>query len=246
MPGMLAQVLLAVTVTVAALSMPETAIGEPQIFLKEPFDTLDAWQPLFFPKIKAHSTYASAEEGSGWVLRAESRASASGLVLKRTFDVRRFPKIRWRWKVDNIYRKADVTRKSGDDYPIRIYVLFKYDPDRAAFGRRASYAAARLLQGEYPPDSALNYVWASRPEELGMHVSPYTDRVRLIVLRSGPAGVGEWFAEEADILADYRRAFGGDPPGEASLAVMSDSDNTGEAAVAYVDDIEVWGEVPTP
>ena len=45
-----------------------------------------------------------------------------------------------------------------------------------------------------------------------------------------------------DILADYRQAFGHDPPPVARLAVMSDTDNAGGVAAAYLDFIEVGKE----
>jgi len=48
--------------------------------------------------------------------------------------------------------------------------------------------------------------------------------------------VGE---ESVKVLEDYRRAFGKDPPATAGLAVMSDTDNAGGSAVAYLDFIEV-------
>lgn len=47
--------------------------------------------------------------------------------------------------------------------------------------------------------------------------------------------------EEVDVLSDYRRAFGTDPPGQAGLAVMNDSDDTGESSVSWLDDLEVRG-----
>ena len=55
----------------------------------------------------------------------------------------------------------------------------------------------------------------------------------------GTAKVGEWVEEEADVLGDYRRAFARDPPRRASLAVMNDSDNTGEKGVSFIDWIEI-------
>ncbi len=200
----------------------------------ERFDQLDAWEPLTFPKIPAHSTYAVVDQH----LRAESRASASGLVSKRTFDVYEHPRLSWRWKVDNIYSNRNVRQKDGDDYPIRIYVLFDYDPDTASLGQRVQYRAARLIYGEYPPHSTLNYVWASAATTPDVYPNPFTDRARMIPLRRGTDQVGEWVEESVHIVEDYRRAFGQDPPRIARLAIMNDSDNTGEAAVSWVDWIE--------
>ena len=45
--------------------------------------------------------------------------------------------------------------------------------------------------------------------------------------------------ESVNILDDYRKAFGKDPPAIAGLAVMSDTDNTAESAVVYLDFIEI-------
>jgi hypothetical protein len=70
-------------------------------------------------------------------------------------------------------------------------------------------------------------------------VSPYTDSMMMFLKEKGAARVGQWIEEEADVLADYRRAFGRDPPRAASLAVMNDSDNTGEGAVSFIDWIEI-------
>ena len=60
----------------------------------------------------------------------------------------------------------------------------------------------------------------------------------MIPLRHGTAELGKWLDEEVNILEDYRKALGEDPPRWANLAVMGDSDNTGESSVAYIDFIE--------
>jgi hypothetical protein len=43
--------------------------------------------------------------------------------------------------------------------------------------------------------------------------------------------------EERNVLEDYRKAFGEDPPLINGVAIMTDTDNTGESAVAYYGDI---------
>jgi len=40
-----------------------------------------------------------------------------------------------------------------------------------------------------------------------------------------------------NVLEDYRRAFGEEPPRIRAVAVMSDSDNTGARTVAWYGDI---------
>jgi len=223
-----------------ALLFLSSALGaEAGVFFRDDFRDLDNWEPLTFRNIERHTVYRALTDRGGSFLRAESSASASAIVLKRTFDVRSYPLLRWRWKVDNVYRNAKGTQKEGDDYPIRIYVMFEYDPRQADLMERARYGAVKALYGKYPPHSSLNYVWASDPQAGAVIVSPFTDRARMIVLERGGAKAGQWVEETVDIMRDYRRAFGYDPPGTASIAVMNDSDNTGEASVSYVEFIEI-------
>jgi hypothetical protein len=221
-----------------ALAAPAVA-GE--VLLREEFATLDAWRPLTFPKIPRHSTYAvggDAAAGESW-LRAASDASASGLVWKGAWEVAAYPRVRWRWRVENVYAKGDATRKAGDDYPIRLYVIFPYDPATAGAGKRIRYGFARALYGEYPPDGGISYVWESRETPGDLVPSPYAPSVAMFLKEKGAAKAGQWVEEEADVVADYRRAFGKDPPRTASLAVMNDSDNTGEKSVSYLDWVEI-------
>jgi hypothetical protein len=211
-----------------------------KVLFREDFQSLEQWKPLFFPKIKNHSTYAVHAEEGGTSLRAESQGSASGLVYQKTFNPHEFPLLRWSWKVENVYEKGDVRKKEGDDYPIRIYLMFSYDPARVGFYDRLKYNAAKLLYGEYPPDSSLNYIWANREDDQRIVSSPYTDRSKMLLIDQGKSKVGEWVNHECNIIDDYREAFGKEPPGEARIAIMNDSDNTGEHSVSYVRFLEVY------
>jgi hypothetical protein len=43
--------------------------------------------------------------------------------------------------------------------------------------------------------------------------------------------------EERNLYQDYKHAFGEEPPMISGVAVVTDTDNTGESAVAYYGDI---------
>jgi rSAM/selenodomain-associated transferase 2 len=211
-----------------------------RILFREDFDTLDRWRPLHFPKIAAHTLYTVERKDGESVLKAISRASASALVYRETYSVYEYPRARWRWRVDNVYGNLSPEAKSGDDYPLRVYVTFLYDPVKAGPLERLRYGLAKGLYGEYPPHSTLIYVWASNEGQAGIMASPYTEKAKIITLQRGKERVGTWQTEEVHILEDYRRVFGEDPPMAANLAVMNDSDNTGQGAVSYLDFIEVF------
>jgi hypothetical protein len=220
-------------------ALPASA-DDRQVLFREDFSTLDNWKPFTFPKIKSHSTYTIERAGSDHVLRAESSASASAIVYKETFTVRDYPKAKWRWRVKNVYAKGNARSKEGDDYPIRVYIMFEYDPDKAGVGERIKYGIAKSLYGDYPPHSSLSYIWSSKDDPETFVVSPYTDKAVMVLLEKGLAKVGTWVDEEIDILADYEKAFKTKPPARARIAIMNDSDNTGEGSVSWMEYIEVF------
>ncbi len=208
------------------------------VLLKEDFNSLSNWTPLDFEKIKKHSTYEVKDS----ILIAKSDASASGIRFKKSYDIYKYPILSFKWKVSNVYKKGDTTTKEGDDYPIRIYVMFKYNPKKVSFFTKIKYGLAKSIYGAYPPYSSLNYIWANKIQKDKIITSAYTDKSKMIVLDSGAKNVNTWQEHTVNVLADYKKAFGENPPAVVSLAIMNDSDNTGESSTSYVDYIEVRSE----
>ncbi|HTG01054.1 MAG TPA: DUF3047 domain-containing protein [Nitrospirota bacterium] len=214
--------------------------GERTVLFHEDFQTLDNWRPFYFPKIEKHSVYSIVHQDGRTVLKAESNASASAMVFKESYSVYEYPMVRWRWKVDNVYAKGLSGVKAGDDYPMRVYIMFEYDPEQAGAFERLEYGIAKKIYGYYPPQSSINYVWANKEEGERIVTSPYTDRAKMVLLQRGKKNVGVWQDELVDVLADYEKAFGTKPPVRARIAIMNDSDNTGEQSVSYMEFIEVF------
>jgi hypothetical protein len=223
-----------------ALLSPAASSQEKAVLFHEDFDNLDNWTLLTFPKIKNHTAYSIERIGDRHYLKAESNASASAIVYKNSFNVYDYPGIRWRWKLSNVYVKGDPRRREGDDYPIRVYVMFEYDPDTAGAFEKIKYGLAKKLYGEYPPHSSLGYVWANREGPETIVTSPYTVKAKMIFLEKGTNKVRTWQDEEVDVLVDYQKAFGVKPPQRARIAVMNDSDDTGERSTSYMEFIEVF------
>jgi hypothetical protein len=195
------------------------------------------WKPLAFKKIEKHTTYTLVRDDNTVVTKAVAEASASGLTREIKIDPKEYPVLQWRWKVSNILKKGDVRKKEGDDYPARIYITFEYDPGKLGFFEKAKYEAIRLLYGEYPPLAAINYIWESKAPIGTMVPNPFTDRVMMFVVESGPSKLNQWVNEERNIFEDYKKAFGQEPPMISGIAIMTDTDNTGESATAYYGDI---------
>jgi len=177
-------------------------------------------QPQWEEKVfKGKTLYAIVPDGEGRVLRAESRATASGLVFEKKYGLKDYPLLAWRWKVSNILTKGDARRKSGDDYAARVYVIFPH---------------------WFPPKTrSINYIWANRLPEGDFIPNSFYGNAVMLAVESGSKKVGQWVEERRDVLADYRMIFGEEPAAAGAIAIMTDTDNTGESAVAYYDDIRL-------
>jgi len=209
-----------------------------QTLLKEDFNTLDNWEALTFEKIKEHSTYEIKDS----ILIAKSKNSASGIKFKKTYNINTYPILSFKWKINNVFKKGDAKTKEGDDYPIRIYVMFEYNPDEASFFEAIQYDVAKSFYGEYPPHSTVNYIWSNKIQDERIITSAYTDRSKMIILNSGNKNTNTWQEHKVNVLEDYKKAFGENPPQRVTLAIMTDSDNTGESSASYIDFIEVANE----
>jgi len=210
-----------------------------RVLFIEDFDNLENWEHFLFPQVDEHTSYKLESDGDLTYLKAESKRSASALMHKQEFNPREYPRLKWRWMVGNVYEKGGAGEKGGDDFPLRVYVTFQFDPKKAGFFERIKYGIAKRRFGRYPPKSALCYVWASRPQGEEIMKSPYFENAKLVPVEEGEENLGRWKNEEANIIEDYRKAFGEEPPEKAALAIMNDSDNTGEGSVSYMDFIEV-------
>jgi hypothetical protein len=238
-----ATLLLAGNLTVRAESAPVIEVGR---FSAEKLrdEPPAGWEPFTFRGIDRHTDYRLVEEDGKVVVEANAQASASGLMRRIAIDPREYPIVQWRWKAANVLEKADIHRKEGDDYPARIYIAFEYDPAKLSFSERIKYGVAKMLHGEHPPHAVLNYLWASKAPVGLVAPNAYTDRSMMIVVQSGVENLNTWVEEERNIYEDYRKAFNEEPPMISGVAIMTDTDNTGESATAYYGDIVFRKEKP--
>lgn len=176
---------------------------------------LDDWERKQFHGL---TDYRVVTEQGRRALRAESRGTASGLYKRIRIDLDRTPYLHWSWKVERTVGAIDETVKAGDDYAARVYVVFS----GGVF---------------FWNTRALNYVWASRQPPGAVWPNAFTSNARMLAQRSGNERAGEWVEERRDVRADYRRIFGAEARYVDAVALMTDTDNTGGAAVAYYGDI---------
>jgi Protein of unknown function (DUF3047) len=196
-----------------------------------------AYQPVRKAPNATRYTLVRDDESGATVLEGSANAAAGALIFRFDGDARISSILRFRWKVGGLIASSDPRSKGGDDYAARIYVTFVSDPEHASVKEKAENAIAQMLYGETPPHAALSYVFTHKAAVSSVITSPYTRRVKKIVVDADPNSVGKWKDFTRDIYEDYKRAFGEEPTRISGIAIMVDTDNTGENASARFGDI---------
>ena len=197
----------------------------------------ESWMPLTFGSIEEYTSYTLVSDQDTKVIKAESNESASGLRKNISFNPKEYPYLSWRWKVNKAIPGTDVRSKSGDDYAARVYVMFKYDLKDLPEEEQSRISWYKFFNGELPPLATLNYIWANKMAVGNIVSSPYTNRVKMVILKNKDSALQEWHIEERNIYEDYKKAFGEEPKDVISIAIMTDTDNTNAMAETYFGDI---------
>jgi len=237
------------------------AISDPNQIQLAPFSTYQAgeefpedWKPLTFIKVLKHSKYSLVEEEGTVIVRGESNNSASAMKRDVNIDPKEFPKISWRWKIANQLENSDIKIRKGDDASARVMVAFEVGEEeeeekKGLFDKVSSFATSaastvansgvELITGFNFETRIINYVW-DRQYPIDTTVqSKATKLVTHIVVQNGDSATGEWATVERNLYEDYKNAFGGFPKSIIAIGVMTDTDATGESAVAYFGDIHL-------
>lgn len=202
---------------ILALAVSTATVVADETFMVGRFSAGDLkdWKPKRF---QGETRYSSDERSGRRALFADSRGAASGLYREIRVDLTRTPWLNWSWRVDRVLDGVDERAKSGDDYPARVYVVVS--------GGAAIWKTRSLV-----------YVWSSNQPMGATWNNAYTGNARVMALRSGTQDAGRWVSEKRDIRADFRQLFGENIDAIDAVALMTDTDNSGQRATAWYGDI---------
>jgi hypothetical protein len=217
----------------------DSTIQKNTIFFYDKFQNLNNWESFQFSSGKKPTEYKIISENIKKILEINSNFSASGLICKYKFNPKQYPLLKWKWKVNNIIPIADSKSKKGDDYPIRIFIMFEKDSSEISFWEKLRNAVIKLVSGYNPPYKSLCYVWANSETDTSNYFSPYTEDVMIVSKQFGFSKCNQWIAEQVNIIVDYKNYFEEEIPTNACIAIMADTDNTESQTLAYLEYMEL-------
>jgi hypothetical protein len=188
-------------------------------------EIMPGWTEFALPG-KRSTRYVLAWEDGRRVVRARADASASMLRRRVRVDPVHLGSIEFSWRVSTLIDGADLNDADVSDSPVRLVLAFEGDHARLSARNRLVFDLAQAVSGEAPPFATLMYVWDNQAAPETVIRSRRTDRVRKIVLESGPERRDRWLHYRRDVVADFRRAFAEEPGALIGVALMTDADNT--------------------
>jgi hypothetical protein len=195
----------------------------------------DGWQRYTMSRHKPAAAVTVERVDGRSVVHVAAIHSAGAIVDRFVAPAR--STLSWRWKIDHTVAKGDLRKRSGDDFAARVYVFFDVPRSALSFGQRLKLSIARHLTGENLPTAAICYVWDNHHAVGTVAPNPFYPPVRTVVLESGDTNAGQWQTETRDLAADFRKAFGTEPPAVTGIAIAADTDNTGAQANAWFADL---------
>lgn len=190
------------------------------------------WQEVLIPG-KRSTDYTWELFDGRRALAARSEGSASMMRRKVNVASDELGSVSFSWQVTELMADAHVGYSDAEDAPARLLLAFGGDVAALPARTRMMFELAQALTGEAPPYATLMYVWDAKAPVGSVIVNPRTDRIRKIVVDSGPAELKRWREHRRDVAADFRRAFGEEPGPLVAVAVMTDSDNTRSKSRAW-------------
>lgn len=191
-----------------------------------------AWAHHGFPG-KTPTQFHYVRKDGRDALAVLAQSSASMMRTQVRIEPADLGQVRFSWKVPELIAQADMALRDRDDAAVRVILAFDGDRSRLSARDTALSELARALTGEEMPYATLMYVWCNRRPVGTVIRGTRTDRIRKLVVQSGPADLNRWLEYERDVRADYERVFGEQPGPLVGIAIMTDSDNTRSRARAW-------------
>ena len=180
-------------------------------------DTLHGWEEKEFEG-KTQYSLVRDDDLKQTVLKAESNHGASGLFREQKIDLNQTPYLNWSWKTSSAFKDINENEKAGDDFVARIYVVV----DGGFF---------------FWKTIALNYVWSSSHQKGDKWDNPFTSNATMYAIDSGLKDIGKWQKYKRNIKLDLKNIAGKDTQYIDAIAIMTDTDNSGQSTTTYFGDI---------
>lgn len=150
------------------------------------------------------------------VLRLRSVNTSFSIQKEINVEVNQYPILSWKWKATKLPEGGDFRKSETDDQTAQLFLAFS-------------------------STKAIVYIWdTTAPEGLmGDAYTPLLMSIKVVVVRSGPAALGQWITETRNVYQDYQKLFGDEEKSlkVSGIRIQINSQHTKTSAESYFADV---------
>jgi hypothetical protein len=148
-------------------------------------------------------------------LKSHDENSTITKDIKGKVNLQDTPILEWSWKAVTLPAGGDVRHGATDDEVLQVYVGWPRFPEAVR---------SRII----------GYVWDDTAPVGTIVKSEKTRTVTYVVVRSGPADLGQWRTERRNVWEDYEKIYGEKPEDPGTVSIAINTNNTHSMAEAFV------------
>jgi len=176
-------------------------------------------------------------------VKLESKGALTFLEKTVSIDIREYPVVSWKWKVDNVLEDIDERTKAGDDHPIRLFFVFEPDEKKQSFWFRLKrFLYLDWMHGHPMGGRFTEYLWSSHLKPGEIIDDPGKPWQKLMVVEGGEAKLKRWLTYRKNLYEDFKKLYGEEPRRLVFVGILNDTDQTGQEAVSYIADLAFYRE----
>ncbi|MFZ5875466.1 MAG: DUF3047 domain-containing protein [Nitrospirota bacterium] len=171
-------------------------------------------------------------------VKLRSKGALTFLEKWVDIDIRAYPIVMWKWRVNNILQGNDETTKSGDDHPIRL--LFVFAPDesqQSLWFRLKRFLYLDRVHGHPMGSRFIEYLWSGHLRAGDVIDDPGKSGQKLVVVEGGSTNLGRWLSYQRNLYREFQALYGEEPRRLVKIGILNDTDQTGQEAVSYIADL---------
>lgn len=197
------------------------------------------WTLRRWPGQTARASAQWIIDGGVRAVRLHSKATLTFLEKTVRIDIKKYPVVSWKWKVENILSGIDERTNEGDDHPIRIFFVFEPDKaEQSLWFRLRRFIYLDRVHGHPFGGRFTEYLWSSHLEAEEIINDPGKAWQKLMVVEGGSSKLNQWLSYRRNLYQDFKALYNEEPRDLIFVGILNDTDQSRQEATSYVADLK--------
>jgi hypothetical protein len=177
-------------------------------------------------------------------VKLHSKGTLTFLEKTVDIDIKEYPIVSWKWRVENVLQNVDERTRAGDDHPIRIFFVFQPDESKQSFWFKLKrFLYLDWVHGHPMGGRFTEYLWSSHLKVGTIISDPDKPWQKLMVIERGTEHLGKWLSYRRNLYEDFKDLYREEPRRLIFIGILNDTDQTGQEATSYISGLKFCRDI---